>query len=142
MSQSASLVGWSAFHLLCNCPSLISLRMRLFSEPILSVEEYEGASASALLWFALASGRFTLTPWFVHSYTEKIICGIVGFFLTCIRFFLYSYHCTFNVLLLVILCCRVGVFLSSDRFFLYAYIWTCNVLLLVILCCRVGFFLW
>jgi hypothetical protein len=32
----------SAFHLLCNCPSLISLRMRLFSKPILSVEEYEG----------------------------------------------------------------------------------------------------
>jgi hypothetical protein len=41
----------SAFHLLCNCPSLI-----------LSVEEYEGASASALLRFGLASGRFTVTP--------------------------------------------------------------------------------
>jgi hypothetical protein len=43
----------SAFHLLCNCQSLISLRMRLFSKPILSVKEYEGASASALLRFAL-----------------------------------------------------------------------------------------
>jgi hypothetical protein len=32
----------SAFHLLCNCPSLISLKMRLFLKPILSVEEYEG----------------------------------------------------------------------------------------------------
>jgi hypothetical protein len=32
----------SAFHLLCNCPSLISLRVRKFSKPILSVEEYEG----------------------------------------------------------------------------------------------------
>jgi hypothetical protein len=54
----------SAFHLLSNCPSLISLRMRSFSKPILSVEEYEGASASAsaLLQFALASGRFTVTP--------------------------------------------------------------------------------
>jgi hypothetical protein len=53
----------SAFHLLCNCPSLmISLRMRLFSKPIVSVEEYEGASASALLRFALASGRLTVTP--------------------------------------------------------------------------------
>jgi hypothetical protein len=52
----------SAFHLLCNCPSLIYLRMRLFLKPILSVEEYEGASASALLRFALASGRFTVTP--------------------------------------------------------------------------------
>jgi hypothetical protein len=30
----------SAFHLLCSCPSLISLRTRLFSKPILSVEEY------------------------------------------------------------------------------------------------------
>jgi hypothetical protein len=37
----------SACHLLCNCPSL-------------SVEEYEGASTSALLRFALASGRFTV----------------------------------------------------------------------------------
>jgi hypothetical protein len=51
-----------AFHLLCNCPSLISLRMRLLSKPIVSVEEYEGASASALLRFALAIGRFTVTP--------------------------------------------------------------------------------
>jgi hypothetical protein len=52
----------SAFHLLCDCPSLISLRMRPFSKPILSVEEYEGACVSALLRFALASGRFTVTP--------------------------------------------------------------------------------
>jgi hypothetical protein len=40
----------------------ISLRMRLFSKPILSVDEYKGASASVLLQFALASGRFTVTP--------------------------------------------------------------------------------
>jgi hypothetical protein len=52
----------SGFHLLCNCPSVISLRMRTFSKPILSVEEYEEASASALLRFALASGKFTVTP--------------------------------------------------------------------------------
>jgi hypothetical protein len=51
----------SAFHLLCNCSSLISLGMRLFSKPILSVEEYEGASAYALQRCALASGRFTVT---------------------------------------------------------------------------------
>jgi hypothetical protein len=67
----------SAFHLLYNCPSLISLRIRTFSKPILSVEEYEGASASALLWFALASGKFTVTPWFVHSYEHL-------FFLYCL----------------------------------------------------------
>jgi hypothetical protein len=47
----------AAFHLLCNCPSLISLRVRAFSKPILSVEEYEGTSASALLRFTLASGK-------------------------------------------------------------------------------------
>jgi hypothetical protein len=52
----------SAFHLLCECPSEISLRMRLFSKPILSVEEYEGASAATLLRFALASGRLSVTP--------------------------------------------------------------------------------
>jgi hypothetical protein len=52
----------SAFYLLCDCPSLISLRIRTFSKPILGVEVYEGASASALLRFALASGRFTVTP--------------------------------------------------------------------------------
>jgi hypothetical protein len=52
----------SAFHLLCDCSSLISLRMCTFSNLILSVEEYDGASASALLRFALASGRFTVTP--------------------------------------------------------------------------------
>jgi hypothetical protein len=51
----------SEFHLLCNCPSVISLRMRTFSKPILNVEEYEGASASALLQFTLASGRLTVT---------------------------------------------------------------------------------
>jgi hypothetical protein len=51
-----------AFHLLCNCPSLISLRIRTFLKPILSVEEYEGASASSLLRFALASSRLTVTP--------------------------------------------------------------------------------
>jgi hypothetical protein len=51
----------SAFHLICNCPILISQKMRTFSKPIMSVEEYEGASASALLQFALASGRFTVT---------------------------------------------------------------------------------
>jgi hypothetical protein len=46
-----------AFHLLCNCPSLISLRVRTFPKPILSVEEYEGVSASEL-----TNGRFTVTP--------------------------------------------------------------------------------
>jgi hypothetical protein len=50
-----------AFHLLYNCQSLISLRVRTFSKPILSVEKYESASASALLRFTLASGRFTVT---------------------------------------------------------------------------------
>jgi hypothetical protein len=52
----------STFHLLFNCPSLISLRMRTFSKPILSVEEYEESSASALLRLTLASGRLTVTP--------------------------------------------------------------------------------
>jgi hypothetical protein len=33
----------SAFHLLCDCPSLLSLRMCTFSKPILGVEEYERA---------------------------------------------------------------------------------------------------
>jgi hypothetical protein len=51
----------SAFHLLCNCPSLISLKMSTFTKPILSVVEYERASASALLRFALARSRFTVT---------------------------------------------------------------------------------
>jgi hypothetical protein len=37
-------------------PSLISLRMRTFSKPILGIEEYEEMSASALLRFALACG--------------------------------------------------------------------------------------
>jgi hypothetical protein len=55
----------SAFHLLSDCSSLISLRMLTFSKPILGVEEHEGASASALLRFALANGRFTVTPGFV-----------------------------------------------------------------------------
>jgi hypothetical protein len=35
-----------AFYLLCNCLSRISLRVCKFSKPILSVEEYEGASAT------------------------------------------------------------------------------------------------
>jgi hypothetical protein len=43
----------SAFHLLCNFPSLISLKVRVFLKPILGVEEYEKASASALLRFTL-----------------------------------------------------------------------------------------
>jgi hypothetical protein len=33
----------SAFHLLCNCRSLISLGVHTFSNPILSVKEYESA---------------------------------------------------------------------------------------------------
>jgi hypothetical protein len=66
-----------AFHLLFNCPSLISLRMRLFSKPILSVEEYEGAFAYVLQRFALASGRFTVTPYLVHCYEHF-------FFLYCV----------------------------------------------------------
>jgi hypothetical protein len=54
----------SVFRLLCINPNLISLRLRTFSKRILSVEEYEEAqaSASALLRFALASSRFTVTP--------------------------------------------------------------------------------
>jgi hypothetical protein len=38
----------SAFHLLCNCPSRIFLKMRTFSIPILTVEEYEGADKKDL----------------------------------------------------------------------------------------------
>jgi hypothetical protein len=45
-------------------------------KPIMSVEEYEEASPSALLRFALASGRFTVTPGCVHSYEH--------FFLYCL----------------------------------------------------------
>jgi hypothetical protein len=41
-------------------PSLISLRMRTFSKPILGIEEYEETSASALLRVALACGRLTV----------------------------------------------------------------------------------
>jgi hypothetical protein len=52
----------TAFRLLCNCPSLISLRMRTFSKAILNVEAYEGAFASTLLRFAPANGSFTVTP--------------------------------------------------------------------------------
>jgi hypothetical protein len=62
ISITCGIEDESTFHLLCKCPSLISLEMRLFSKPILSVEEYEGASAAALLQYALASGRFTVTP--------------------------------------------------------------------------------
>jgi hypothetical protein len=57
-----------SFHLLCDCPSLITLRKCTFSNPILGIEKYKGASASALLQITLVSGRFTVTPWFVHSY--------------------------------------------------------------------------
>jgi hypothetical protein len=44
----------TAFRLLCNCPNLISLRMRTFSKAILNVEAYEGVFASTLLRFAPA----------------------------------------------------------------------------------------
>jgi hypothetical protein len=58
----------SEFYLLCDCPSLISLRMRTFSKPTLSVEKYKGARLPALRRFPLAIGRFTVNLWFVHSY--------------------------------------------------------------------------
>jgi hypothetical protein len=51
----------SAFHLLCDCPSLISLIVLTFSKPMLGVEEYEGASGPALLRLALEIDRFTVT---------------------------------------------------------------------------------
>jgi hypothetical protein len=81
----------SAFHLLCGCPSLITLRMRKFSKPMLGVEEYESASVSALLRFTLASGRFTVTPWFVHSYEHFffLYCLIVPI---CLFFNLSIFH--------------------------------------------------
>jgi hypothetical protein len=78
----------SAFHFLCNCSSLISPRMRSFSKPILSVEEYEGVSASALLRFALTSGRLTVTPWFVHSYEHFVFFVLSNSIYLSICFFL------------------------------------------------------
>jgi hypothetical protein len=50
----------SAFHLLCDCPSVISLRMHTFSKPILSVEEYEGASVSAVCTAAIRAGKWQI----------------------------------------------------------------------------------
>jgi hypothetical protein len=41
ISIAGRMENESGFHLLCDCLSLISLRMRTFSKPILSVEEYE-----------------------------------------------------------------------------------------------------
>jgi hypothetical protein len=60
-AQHGSYHG-STFHLLYDCPSLISPRLHSFSKPILGVEENEGAFASSLLRFALASGKSTVTP--------------------------------------------------------------------------------
>jgi hypothetical protein len=54
--------------------------MRTFLKLILGVEEYEEASAAALLRFTLASDRFTVAPWFVHFYEHF-------FFLYCLILF-------------------------------------------------------
>jgi hypothetical protein len=67
-SQNRGMEDESAFHLLFNCKSLISLIMHLFSKPILSVEEYEWASASALLRFALASGIMNISSFCTVSF--------------------------------------------------------------------------
>jgi hypothetical protein len=48
----------SAFHLLCDCPSLISLRIRIFSKPILGVEEYEGGVC--ICTTAICSGKWQI----------------------------------------------------------------------------------
>jgi hypothetical protein len=84
----------SAFSLLCDFPSLIFLRIRTFSKPILSVEEYEGTSTSALLRFALASGRFIVTPWFVHSFEHLFVlfCLIISGLSICLFFNLSIFH--------------------------------------------------
>jgi hypothetical protein len=89
MNLSALLMGWkTSRHFIFYVTSLIYLRMRTFSNPILSVEEYEGAraSASALLRFTLASSRFTVTPRFVYSHEQF-------FFLYC----LILYVCLFLI---------------------------------------------
>jgi hypothetical protein len=63
----------SAFHLLCDCPSLISLRMR---KPNLGVEEYEEVPASATA--AICTGKR-------HIHCDSLIHSFLWTFL----FFLY-----------------------------------------------------
>jgi hypothetical protein len=79
----------SAFHLLCESPSLISLRISTFSKPILSVEEYEEASASALLRFALVSVSICLSICVFFNHSIFHLCGApsIQIFL-----FLVSFH--------------------------------------------------
>jgi hypothetical protein len=54
---SCQLEEETAFHFVCVCPTLASLRTRIFGKPIMNASKFTELSASAILRFALQSVR-------------------------------------------------------------------------------------
>jgi hypothetical protein len=48
----------SAFHFICMCSTLATLRTQIFGKPKLSVSEYKEMSAGSFVQFAEKNGRF------------------------------------------------------------------------------------
>ena len=54
---ACSLEAESAFHFLCVCPTLATLRLRIMGKPIINASEFSVLPPSAILRFASLSGR-------------------------------------------------------------------------------------
>jgi hypothetical protein len=53
--ESCQLEEETAFHFVCVCPTLATLRTRIFGKPIMNASEFAEVSASAILQFAFQS---------------------------------------------------------------------------------------
>jgi hypothetical protein len=60
---SCQLEEETALHFVCVCPTLATLRTRIFGRPIINASEFTDVSASAILRFAFQSGRLETNRW-------------------------------------------------------------------------------
>jgi hypothetical protein len=60
---SCQLEEETALHFVCVCPTLATLRTRIFGRPIMNALEITEVSANAILRFAFQSGRLETNLW-------------------------------------------------------------------------------
>jgi hypothetical protein len=89
----------TALHFVCVCPTLATLRKRIFGKPIMNASQFTEVSASAILQFAFQSGTLETNLWLNSlKYVRRLFnlwllyqCSVCFFFcLFAFLFYLFS----------------------------------------------------
>jgi hypothetical protein len=98
---SCELEEETALHFVCGCPTLATLRTYIFGKPIMNASEFTEISASAILRFAVQSGRLEKNFWhnslkYVRWLFMTLLMPFLFFFMSFFLFYLFPSHFSFH----------------------------------------------